>query len=84
MSLSNIYAFFPRALYQYCPIPAVEHPKLSAELFCDIYYLRNLCDTAKFPEWPIQDPLNLLREVLTAWRAEVRPSVIAVEKDFCH
>ena len=36
-----------RALYQYCPIPLVSYPALECELFCDIYYLRNLCDTAK-------------------------------------
>ncbi len=52
-----------RALYQYCPIPRVSHPSLEHELFCHVYYLRNLCDTAKFPDWPILDPINLLKEV---------------------
>ena len=33
-----------RALYQYCPIPMISYPRLEAELFCDIYYLRNLCN----------------------------------------
>ena len=60
-----------RALYQYCPIPMVGYPPLENELFCDIYYLRNLCDVVKFPDWPVLHPLNLLREVLQAWKAEV-------------
>jgi DnaJ family protein C protein 13 len=60
-----------RALYQYCPIPLVSYPVLEPELFCDIYYLRNLCDTVKFPNWNILNPLNLLKEVLQAWRTEV-------------
>lgn len=48
-----------RALYQYCPIPAIQYPQLENELFCNIYYLRHLCDTAKFPNWPIQDPVSI-------------------------
>eukprot|EP00095_Tigriopus_kingsejongensis_P000308 maker-scaffold292_size219010-snap-gene-0.20 protein:Tk00308 transcript:maker-scaffold292_size219010-snap-gene-0.20-mRNA-1 annotation:"dnaj homolog subfamily c member 13 isoform x1" len=69
-----------RALYQYCPIPLVSHPALEFELFCDIYYLRNLCDEVKFPEWPIMSPLNLLKEVLAAWRTEVekKPSSMTI------
>lgn len=60
-----------RALYQYCPIPMIGYPQLENELFCDIYYLRNLCDTAKFSDWPVITPLNLLREVLQEWKKEV-------------
>ena len=60
-----------RALYQYCPIPMITYPALENELFCDIYYLRNLCNVVKFPDWPITNPLKLLKEVLMAWRTEV-------------
>lgn len=60
-----------RALYQYCPIPLISYPRLEAELFCDIYYLRNLCNDSKFPDWPILNPLKLLKEVLMAWKGEV-------------
>ena len=49
----------------------ISYPRLEAELFCDIYYLRNLCNDAKFPEWPILNPLKLLKEVLMAWKQEV-------------
>lgn len=46
-----------RALYQYCPIPVISFPQLDNELFCNIYYLRHLCDTTRFPNWPIRDPV---------------------------
>lgn len=46
-----------RALYQYVPVPAISYPQLEEELFCNIYYLRHLCDTTKFPDWPIKDPV---------------------------
>lgn len=49
-----------RALYQYCPIPAVSFPQLDNELFCNIYYLRHLCDTIRFPNWPIRDAVSVL------------------------
>ena len=56
---------------QYCPIPMIAYPVLENELFCDIFYLRNLCNISKFPDWPISNPLKLLKEVLMAWRTEV-------------
>eukprot|EP00055_Hartaetosiga_balthica_P006980 m.23293 g.23293 ORF g.23293 m.23293 type:complete len:2228 (-) comp5537_c0_seq1:183-6866(-) len=60
-----------RAVYQFCPIPKVSYAELENELFCDIFYLRHLCDEAKFPNWPIEDPVKLLKEVLEAWKVEV-------------
>ena len=47
-----------RALYQYVPIPPIEYPQLDEELFCNIYYLRHLCNEIKFPEWEIKDPVS--------------------------
>lgn len=47
-----------RALYQYCPIPVINYPQLENELFCNIYYLKHLCDTLRFPDWPIKDPVS--------------------------
>ena len=54
---------------------------LHQDLFCDIYYLRNLCNTLKFPSWPISHPVQLLKEVLGAWRVEVdkKPSTMTVD-----
>lgn len=47
-----------RALYQYCPIPVINYPQLENELFCNIYYLKHLCDTLRFPDWPVKDPVS--------------------------
>lgn len=49
-----------KALYQYCPIPAIDYPQLDGELFCHVYYLRLLCNTKRFPSWPIRDPVSVL------------------------
>ncbi len=43
---------------QYCAMPVVQYPQLENELFCNIYYLRHLCDTVKFPDWPIKKPVS--------------------------
>jgi len=70
-----------RAIYQYCPIPLITFPSLEHELFCDIYYLRNLCNSVKFPSWPISNAVKLLKEVLGAWRTEVdkKPATMSVD-----
>jgi len=60
-----------RALYQYCPIPTIQYPQLEDELFCSIFYLKNLCDTTRFPNWPIRSPVQLLKDILQAWKDEV-------------
>lgn len=73
-----------RTPYQYCPIPPIRYPQLRQELFCNIYYLRHLCDTVRFPDWPIADPVALLRDVLQRWREELdrKPPSLSVE-DAC-
>ncbi|XP_049787278.1 dnaJ homolog subfamily C member 13 [Schistocerca cancellata] len=70
-----------RALYSYCAIPAVRYPQLERELFCNIFYLRHLCDTRKFPNWPIKEPVKLLKDVLEAWKKEVekKPPVMSID-----
>ena len=63
---AHIADFSPRlrshtmARYQYIAIPAVRYPQLEKELFCQIFYLRHLCDTIKFPMWPIPNPVRYL------------------------
>ncbi|KAL1130026.1 hypothetical protein AAG570_012969 [Ranatra chinensis] len=71
-----------RAPYQYASIPVVRYPQLHNELFCNIYYLRHLCDTARFPDWPISEPVELLRDVLEAWKTEVekKPPVMSINE----
>lgn len=49
-----------RSTYQYCAMPIIRYPQLEYELFCNIYYLRHLCDTVKFPNWPILEPVSVL------------------------
>ena len=60
-----------RAVYQYVPIPTISYPQLEEELFCNIYYLRHLCDENQFPNWPIMNSVDLLRDVLVLWKKEV-------------
>lgn len=60
----------PCTLYDYCPIPRVVYEDLEQELWCANFYLANLTDEARFPDWPIKDPVGLLRAVLDAWRTE--------------
>ncbi|XP_053615104.1 dnaJ homolog subfamily C member 13 isoform X2 [Plodia interpunctella] len=74
---AHIGEFTPRlrahiaARYPYLAIPAVRYPQLQHELFCNMFYLRHLCDTLRFPDWPIPHPVDLLKDVLEAWRKEV-------------
>ncbi|CAH2042626.1 unnamed protein product, partial [Iphiclides podalirius] len=85
---AHIGEFTPRlrahvaARYPYLAIPAVRYPQLQHELFCNMFYLRHLCDTQRFPDWPIPDPVRLLKDVLEAWRREVEkkaPSMTVAE-----
>jgi len=52
------------AKYEYCPIPRVSYKRLEKELFCHNYYLRNLCDEDRFPDWPIAEPSAVFRACL--------------------
>lgn len=87
---AHIADFSPRlrshtmARYQYIAIPAVRYPQLEKELFCNIFYLKHLCDTVKFPDWPIPNPVGLLKDVLDSWRKEVekKPPVMTVEEAY--
>ncbi|KAJ8336734.1 hypothetical protein SKAU_G00379540 [Synaphobranchus kaupii] len=73
-----------RALYQYCPARAVSFPQLDSELFCNIYYLRHLCDANRFPDWPIRDPVQLLKDTLEGWKKEVekKPPSMSVDEAY--
>lgn len=72
------------ARYPYLAIPVISYPQLENELFCHIFYLRHLCDTKKFPDWPISEPVTLLKHTLEAWRKEVekKPSTMTVQQAY--
>ncbi|CAG9764959.1 unnamed protein product [Ceutorhynchus assimilis] len=87
---AHIADFTPRlrthtmARYLYIAIPTIRYPQLERELFCNIFYLRHLCDTVKFPDWPIPDPVALLKDVLDTWKCEVekKPPQMTVEEAY--
>uniref|UniRef100_A0A1A9X3H4 J domain-containing protein n=1 Tax=Glossina brevipalpis TaxID=37001 RepID=A0A1A9X3H4_9MUSC len=87
---AHIADFTPRlkghtmARYPYLAIPVISYPQLENELFCHIYYLRHLCDTQKFPNWPITDPVQLLKHTLDAWRKEVekKPPQMTIQQAY--
>lgn len=70
-----------RAGYEYCPIAPIGYEQLEDELFVDIYYLRNLCNIQKFPQWPIKDPVALLKSLLDAWKEEATRQPLSFSLD---
>ena len=59
------------SLYDYNPMPPVEYPELEGEVWCYRYYLANLCDEDRFPEWDIKEHVEFLQSLLTKWRNEL-------------
>jgi len=57
----------PKAIYQYVPLPPIVYPEIKNELFCCHYYLRNFCDTARFPMWPVENEVEFLQALLLLW-----------------
>jgi len=55
--------------YKYCPLEKVCYERLENEIFCYDYYLGNLCNEQKFPNWPIRDPLALLNACIELWKS---------------
>jgi hypothetical protein len=45
------------ARYDFCPIPTIHYAALNREIYVYEYYLRNFCDEARFPDWPVGEPL---------------------------
>ena len=62
--------------YDYCPIPKIHFQTLDKELYVHEYYLRNFCDEVKFKDWPVAEPLILLRETIERWRNEMTKGVV--------
>ncbi|XP_031487738.1 dnaJ homolog subfamily C GRV2 isoform X2 [Nymphaea colorata] len=70
------------ALYDYAPMPPVTYPELRDEMWCHRYYLRNLCDEIRFPNWPIVEHVEFLQSLLVMWREELtrRPMDLSEEE----
>ena len=68
--------------YEYCPIPGIAYKQLDGEIFCHNYYLSNLCDEVRFPDWPIAEPVEVLRSCLEEWKKEMRRDTVK-EEDAC-
>ena len=62
--------------YDYCPIPRVRFPALDREIYVHEFYIRNLCNEDKFGNWPISNPLALLRDTIERWRMEMAKGVV--------
>ena len=57
--------------YEYCPMPGVAYKRLDKELFCHNYYLNNLCDEVRFPDWPIAEPVEVFRACLEQFKKQL-------------
>jgi DnaJ family protein C protein 13 len=67
---------YTMAKFEFVPIAKIHFPALDQEIYVHEYYLRNLTDEVRFPEWPIADPLLLLREVIQRWRDEMSKGIV--------
>ena len=72
---------FCLAQYEFCPIPKIHYASLDKDIYVHEYYLKNLCDEARFPDWPIGEPLVLLRECIERWRLEMSKGVADTSAD---
>ncbi|KHN10408.1 DnaJ like subfamily C member 13 [Glycine soja] len=71
-------------LYDYAPMPPVTYPELRDEMWCHRYYLRNLCDDIRFPNWPIVEHVEFLQSLLVMWREELtRKPMDLSEEEAC-
>ena len=55
------------AVYEHVDCPPVGYPEITNEMFCHRYYLRNLCNTDRFHDWPILDHVPLLQVGFCGW-----------------
>lgn len=65
-------------------MPPVTYPELQDEMWCHRYYLRNLCDEIRFPEWPLVEHVEFLQSLLAMWREEItRKPMDLSEEEAC-
>ena len=60
---------YPMSVYDYEVMPPVTFDNMKEEIWLQCCYLNNLTDTSRFPDWPIDDPVGLLRSLLSHWKS---------------
>ena len=65
-------------LFHDSTVPSQQFHTLSweNELFCNIFYLRHLCDTDRFPDWPIREPVSKIIHAnftISGWLTNLSP-----------
>jgi len=71
----------PKAIYQYVPLPPLVYPEIKNELFCCHYYLRNFCDTNRFPMWPVDNEVEFLQALLLLWSKQAEEKEPVMSQD---
>lgn len=61
-------------VWEYVACPPMKYPELAEEMWCHRYYLRNLCDEDRFPNWPIVDHVLFLQVTLNL--SQCMPSAV--------
>jgi DnaJ family protein C protein 13 len=75
---------YPMSIYDYEPVPAIAFEELKEEIWLHTVYLKNLADTDRFPDWGIDEPVELLRALLTYWKSLLKtdPNAMNDEESF--
>lgn len=60
----------PLSRWDFALMAPISYPQLLGEIWCHRYYLRTLCDEARFPGWPVREPVPMLQALLAAWKRE--------------
>lgn len=55
--------------YKYSPMSRIQYKRLEKEIFCHKYYLNNLCDEKRFPDWLIHEPCSVFEACIQQWKA---------------
>eukprot|EP00002_Diphylleia_rotans_P000032 TRINITY_DN10013_c0_g1_i2.p1 TRINITY_DN10013_c0_g1~~TRINITY_DN10013_c0_g1_i2.p1 ORF type:complete len:2234 (+),score=354.17 TRINITY_DN10013_c0_g1_i2:44-6745(+) len=70
-----------KCVYPFVPIAPINYPNLDGELFCSRYYLRNLCNTSKFPNWPMTHHTEVLQSIISEWKLESEKKGMGMTRD---
>ena len=75
---------YPMSIYDYEPVPAIAFEELREEIWLYTVYLKNLADMERFPDWGIDEPVELLRALLTHWQSLLKgdPNAINDEESY--